>query len=397
MSSGRPRRLKRRPMALLSRRGGAFHFVYNDQSKIEVSSKSVILSHSASGLLGFTRRGYDSRPNPFASDHLFAYLDEYTVMMSPDCVRWSTAQLMRVLSCAALCVIANGCVSAPYRYGSSIAYYKSEPLANVTKTQIERGQPRPFVDGVGWVVGIPSKIVLWNRHIDNHNISPETEEAIAAYLASNDLTTVKVRLNQYAPGDEWQRLVANDAVGWGWRYTLGATLWLGETVFPGRVIGGDHYNPFTNTISIFSDVPAVAIHEGGHAKDFARRYYKGTYAAGYLLPVTPLWYEAVATNDALSYLRAEGTLEDEQAADRVLYPAYGTYLGDSLSTVVPAVGTPLYVAGVLGGHLVGQIQARRISDQRPDTLQHTIFEESTTITVAEADSESDTGTRLIRW
>ncbi|MEO8495709.1 MAG: hypothetical protein ABI614_11605, partial [Planctomycetota bacterium] len=264
---------------------------------------------------------------------------EYNAMMSPACHRWTGAHVTSVLVCAALCLIASGCVTAPYRYGSNATYHTSEKLAAVTDVQIERGQPRPIIDGVGWVIGIPGKIVLWNRRIDNHNISEETEQALADYLAMNDLTTVKVRLNQYAPGDEWGRLVANDSVGWGWRYTLGAVLWLGETVLPGRVIGGDHYNPFTNTVSVYSDVPAVALHEGGHAKDFARRYYKGTYAAGYLLPVTPLWYEAVATNDALSYLRAEGTLEDEQAADRVLYPAYGTYLGDSLSTVVPAVGT----------------------------------------------------------
>ncbi len=285
-------------------------------------------------------------------------------MMSPTCGRWTVAHVAIGLF-AALCLFAGGCVTAPYRYGVSAEYHTSEQLAAVTDTQIERGQPRPVIDGIGWVVGIPDKVVLWDRRIANHNISPETEQAIAAYLASNDLSTVKARLNQYAAGNEWKRLVANKSVGWGWRYTLGTTLWLAETVFPGRLIGGDHYNPFTNTVNIYSDVPAVAIHEGGHAKDFARRYYKGTYAAGYLLPVTPLWYEAVASNDALSYLRAEGTLADEQAAHRVLYPAYGTYLGESISTVMPALGTSLYVAGVLGGHLAGRAQARRVATQRP--------------------------------
>lgn len=296
-------------------------------------------------------------------------------MMSPTYRRWKDAHVMLVLLCAAWCLIASGCVTARYRYGTSADYYGSDQLAAVTKTQIERGRPQPIIDGIGWVIGIPDKIVLWNHRIDNHNISLETEQAIAAYLTSNELTTVKVRLNQYAPGDEWRRLVANKSVAWGWRYTLGATLWLGETVFPGRLIGGDHYNPFTDTISIYSDVPAVAIHEGGHAKDFAQRNYKGTYAAGYLLPVTPLWYEAVATNDALSYLRAEGTLEEEQAADRVLYPAYGTYLGNSASTFVPTLGTPLYVAGVLGGHLAGRIEAHRIASQRQEEFQPASFEE----------------------
>ena len=307
-------------------------------------------------------------------------------MMLRTCGRWKVAHVAIGL-CTVLCLFASGCVTAPYRYGNSAGYHTSEQLAAVTDTQIERGLRRPVIDGIGWVVGIPGKIILWNRRIDNHDISPETEQAIAAYLASNNLTTVKVRLNQYAPGSEWKRLVANKSVGWGWRYTLGTTLWLAETVFPGRLIGGDHYNPFTNTVSIYSDVPSVAIHEGGHAKDFARRYYKGTYAAGYLLPVTPLWYEAVASNDAVSYLRAEGTLADEQAANRVLYPAYGTYLGESISTVVPALGTPLYVAGVLGGHLAGRIQARRVASQRPEVIQQVNFEARPP---AEAEPENET-------
>jgi hypothetical protein len=301
-------------------------------------------------------------------------------MMSPVRDGHSRAAGLPTLSCAVLCLLVCGCVTAPYRYGSDAGYHTSEQLAALTETQIERGRPRPVIDGVGWVVGIPNKIVLWNRRIENHNISPETEQAIADYLARNELKTVKVRLNQYAPGRDWRRLVANKSVGWGWRYTLGTASWLGETLFPGRLVGGDHYNPFTNTVHIYSDVPAVAIHEGGHAKDFARRRYKGTYAAVYLLPVTPLWYEAIATNDALSYLRAEGTLEDEQAADKVLYPAYGTYVGNALSNAAPPLGTPFFLAGVIGGHLAGRMQSMRIATlrsnepRRPSPIQQTNVE-----------------------
>ena len=85
------------------------------------------------------------------------------------------------------------------------------------------------------------------------------------------------------------------AVGAGWRYTFGTISWLGDTIFPGRLLGGDHYNPYTNTVNIFSDAPAIGLHESGHAKDWARRKYKGTYAAIYGLPVVPLWHEAVAS------------------------------------------------------------------------------------------------------
>lgn len=285
-------------------------------------------------------------------------------MMSLAAVRRAYRHVMWI-GCFVICAAIAGCVTAPYRYGSVDRYYTSERLAAITQSQIERGQRRPLIDGIGWVVGIPDKVLLWNRRIENHDVSPETEQAIADYLQKNELTTVQVRLNQYAPGKDWHRLMANKSVGWGWRYTVGTVSWLGETVFPGRLIGGDHYNPFTNTIHIYSDVPAVAIHEAGHAKDFARRHYKGTYAAGYILPIAPLWYEAVATNDALSYLRAEGTLEEEQAADRILFPAYGTYVGNSMSTFAPAaLGTPLYLAGIVGGHVTGRLQALRLGRSR---------------------------------
>jgi hypothetical protein len=236
-------------------------------------------------------------------------------------------------------------------------------LQDVTGDQLERGERRPILDGAGWVLGIPSKVVLWDRRIDNHSISPETEQAIAEYLAANDLATVKVRLNQYAPGDEWRRLVANDAVGAGWRYTFGAVSWLGDAILPGRLFGGDHYNPYTNTVNIYSDVPAIGLHEAGHAKDWARRKYKGTYAAVYELPCAPLWYEAVASRDALAYVRTNGSPEDQEEAYRLLYPAYGTYVGSAVGGFLPGVGIIPYAGAVVGGHVAGRIEGRRIADQ----------------------------------
>src|SRR5262245_5893255 len=266
---------------------------------------------------------------------------------------------MRCLLIAALFAIA-GCAQhrAPlrYAYGDACDYYTSEKLQAITGEQIERGQRRPVLDGVGWVLGIPSKIVLWDRRVDNHSVSPETEAAIAEHLGVNDLTSVKVRLNQYAPGDEWRRLVANRAVGPGWRYTFGTIEWLGDAIFPGRVFGGDNYNPYTNTMNIYSDVPVIGLHEAGHAKDWARRKYKGTYAALYLLPGAPLWHEAVASRDALAYVEANGSPDEQREAYRLLYPAYGTYVGNAVSDFVPGLGIIPYAGAVVAGHIAGRFQ-----------------------------------------
>ena len=236
-------------------------------------------------------------------------------------------------------------------------------LVDATRdSQIERGKQRPMLDGVGWVFGIPSKVILWDRRVENHNVSAKTEESIRRYLDDNDLDHVKVRINQYAPLEDWRRLRANKTVGWGYRYTFGALSVAGEAILPGRLIGGDHYNPFTGTIHIFSDVPAIALHEGGHAKDFTRRKLPGTYAVVTALPFGNLWPEAIATGDALAYAEQQKDPDLEQEGYRILYPAYGTYLGGSIGDFVVPVALPIYAGAVVAGHAVGRIQARMVPD-----------------------------------
>jgi hypothetical protein len=232
------------------------------------------------------------------------------------------------------------------------------PQLHDGQPQIQRGEPRKVIDTVGWVFGIPSKLVLWNRHVENHRIGPETELAVADYLEVNGLETVRVRLNQYHPRDDWSRLVRNKSVGPVWRYTIGTISVLGETLLPGRLFGGDHFNPYTNTIHLYSDVPAIALHEGAHSKDFARRKWKGSYAAVYTLPIVPLYHESVASADVMAYLQTLGNPEQRAAACRILYPAYGTYVGSALGNFAPA--TPVYLASVLTGHAVGWRQAKAI-------------------------------------
>ena len=284
------------------------------------------------------------------------------------CHQQPTTMLMASFFGLALLVSITGCVTAPYQAGNESLYHTSPGLAELTTPQIERGQPRPVLDAVGWVIGIPDKIILWDRRIANHDISLESEAAIADYLAVNDLATVKVRLNQYAPGDDWQRLRANSAVGFGWRYTLGTLVWIGETVFPGRVFGYDHFNPFSNTVHVFSDAPAIGLHEASHAKDFAKRRYKGTYAALYFFPGIPLWHEGVATRDVFGYLEATGDVQAQSEAYRLLYPAYGTYVGDAGASLVPRYGVVVNVGSILAGHALGRLKSRQLqSEQEPAT------------------------------
>jgi len=259
-----------------------------------------------------------------------------------------------------LALLAAGCATVPYRYG---AKPESDSICRLPpgEAQVEWGKPNQAVDVCGWIVGIPGKILLLNLRVDNHHIQTPIADALAEYLQRNGLENTKIRLNQYRPGAEWKRLFRNKAIGAGWRYTLGVLSVAQYTVFIGRVFGGDNYNPYTNTISLYSDLVSTAVHEGGHAKDFAGKEMKGTYAAVYMLPFAPLYYEAVATNDALGYLRTERSVAEQKQGYNVLYPAYGTYIGGSIGQFVAwPYNYAVEAAVVIPCHIVGRIKAAGI-------------------------------------
>lgn len=266
----------------------------------------------------------------------------------------------------------SGCMAVPYTYTQEVE--GGDVLALRTgEEQVHRGRPNAFVDGLGhYLFSLPSKLILWNWNIENHDISPETEAHLRDYLAANDLANVKVRINEYAPGGEWSRLVRNREVGGFWRYTLGVLTTVSYTIFPGRVFGGDHYNPFTNTINLYSDHASIALHEGAHAKDFAQREYKGWYAFLRMLPLVPLHQEGLATGDTLGFHYDRDEREERKDDYRVLYPAYGTYIaGEGLSAaswfgpVAYPVQLGVMAAVAIPGHIVGRIKAAGVDDEPP--------------------------------
>src|SRR5258705_4240237 len=215
--------------------------------------------------------------------------------------------------------------------------------------QFEHGQPRKVVDAVGWVFGIPKKIVLWDRRAVNHHVSAETEQNLAQYLEANGLTSTKVRINQYDPIGEWQRLRANKEVGAGWRYTVGAFGTLAYTVFPGRLFGSDRYNPYTDSVYVYSDIPCLAQEQAGYAKLVHARPHPGTYAALTSLPVVQLWPEKQSKTDVLDYTLTNGTAAEQQEATRVLYAEFGAEIGGQASLLLGS-NLPLTLAGAGGGH-----------------------------------------------
>lgn len=218
------------------------------------------------------------------------------------------------------------------------------------EAQIERGSPNIILDSLGNIISLPKKIILLNPKVDSHSISPATEEMIMQYIKDNPglMKDTKVRLNQFSLFGDLKRLTENKKISWYWRIFPGIPV----TVFSsglGRLLGGDHYNPYSDTINIYSDIPAVALHEAGHAVDMTEKVKEGWadyYTIGRTLVPVTLHQEYVASEEAIDYLKEKGDREEENNAYKTLIPAYGTYVGGN-------TGLPYGDAiGAAAGHVV---------------------------------------------
>ena len=183
--------------------------------------------------------------------------------------------------CLVLAVAMTGCASA-------VPYVGQGP-----HPQFERGRPVLLVDTLGNALALPFKLLLFDRRFANHAISEETEQRMVEF-ADRYHTTIeqtRVQLNEYAPHHDIAQLIKNRRVAWPYRILLGLPITLvGDVLLPGRVFPwGDYYNPWTNTVHMYSNYPAIGLHELGHAHDTSKRRYQGTYAFVRLVPFVD-WY-----------------------------------------------------------------------------------------------------------
>lgn len=272
-----------------------------------------------------------------------------------------------------------GCASRPYQYGRF-----RDPLADHFEPpviQFERGHPNKFLDSMSWIVGLPTRILPMSPKVNNHSFTDETAEKLTAYMQDNDLGDVLVRVNQYDPIGEWRRLCHNDRISPGWRYTFGTIGWLNYTLIPCRVFGGDMYNPFTNSLYVNSDVPALLISEAAYAKDIHSRTLPGPYAAVNEMPVLVLWRYSHAVRDTLDYAKLHDDWEVERETYRVVYPmmgiqvALGGHSAVSMRTGLPMITVPITaIGGAIAGHTYGQTTIAKREREREE-LSELVFQE----------------------
>ncbi len=264
-------------------------------------------------------------------------------------MRWMLS-ILQVISCLSVTLIFSGC-----------ATFGGGGYSPVAEPQFVRGEPHDLVDIAGNVLSIPSKVLLWDRRVDNHDISLGTESAIRDYVATNGLDNTKVRFNQYDPMDEWKRLVRNKSISPLARYTAGTIQTLGYTIFPGRLFGGDKYNPYTDTLSVYSDVPSLGMVEAAYAKNLRSRKHRGWYAIGQEFPILGMHHEGKATEDILNYLAIQGEPFQQMEGYELLYPRLAGAWGESIGGFVNG-GSIGRVAGSLVGHLTGRHKSQELVD-----------------------------------
>ncbi len=248
-------------------------------------------------------------------------------------------------------VSASGCATLKPEEVDAHGYHGSP--------EVKEGHRVLPVDWLGNLFGVIDKIILWNWKVKRHNITEPTDQAIQAYLDAHptELGDVVVQVNRWAPVDSMKRLVKNKRVKWPYRVFFGfITVLVFDVLLIDRIFGVDRYNAFTHQVHVHSDLPSVALHELGHARDFAGRRYKGSYAMLRMVPFADLYQEHKATKIALTYMRDEKLLDTELEAYKILYPAFGTYMGGYLF----GMGA---IPGALIGHIAGRATARSVERQ----------------------------------
>ncbi|MEK6901325.1 MAG: hypothetical protein AABX37_03220 [Nanoarchaeota archaeon] len=213
---------------------------------------------------------------------------------------------------------------------------------------VEYGLDDALSRAASFVGSMPTRAVLASAKVAGYP-REETQQDIAAAIPQLGLENTTVRLGYSRVLHDTYRLFTDEKlkdislVG---RVLLGVPTTM-ITGLLGKLTRLDYYNPFTKTVTVYSDVPAIARHELGHAKDFQSGKYPSLYAlARGILPIT--WYQELKA----SWI-AHRSLGAEQKGQtgRYLMPAFATYLFPAAQYVAGIAFLPF----MLGAHVMGNV------------------------------------------
>ena len=278
------------------------------------------------------------------------------------CVLW-----LHRIGLGLLLIAWSGCASPTYQYGLKHRV-DPRPTLDMVNT-ITIGGEHPKLDRVEKAIHYPlQKIKSWFAKRDQSPPDPvELRRAVVykaqEFLILNELVDIKIDVGEYDPAEQWRRLKANDRIHPFWKYSFGTVEHLKYAWIPGRVFHYDKYNPYTNTLSIHSTRPSMAVYESAEAKIIRDHRFPGAYLAVCSLPIAPLFKDVRVANDVLSYARTRQEWDLERELYPQIYSAYGSDLVSQAAWVFPSAWVlPSYykpllsiaggAAGNVGGHIV---------------------------------------------
>ena len=174
---------------------------------------------------------------------------------------------------------------------------------------------------VGSLIG--NTLIFWKPGTSFRDAKIKTvkQEVNAVMKQHKNLPDLKVRVNAVDTVDDLKRLWRNKRL-WPTTKLIGTpSVLVGNA--SSSLLRSDHYNPLTDTPTIYSDLPAVAAHEAGHHTSFGKSKWPYVRAVVAKIPGISLYEEARASSAALkSVSKKQG-----DKYKKTLYPAFGSYAG----------------------------------------------------------------------
>jgi hypothetical protein len=242
----------------------------------------------------------------------------------------------------------------------SLDIFMDKEVTKVGSNTIINDRDDPFSRAYSFLTSLESRLLLLSWKFASLP-EEETLKQTKDYLRNRNIENVTVRAGHSRVLEDTVRLFTDEKLK---DISLLGRIFLGipTTLVQGtlaKLSRAAHYNPFTKTAMIYTDVPAVSRHELGHAQDFGEQKYPTLYALARRIPGFDLFQEAKAS----SYAHQSFNLEDKWQSGRYLAPAFSTYLG-RYTAMVTFLGTgSAKLANVAGlatvgaGHVVGNLYA----------------------------------------
>jgi hypothetical protein len=160
----------------------------------------------------------------------------------------------------------------------------------------------------------------------------EIKDIVRQGMKSKELKNIYLDLGRVRPLEQIKRIARNPRMSAPIRML--AMLLSPLDSMKASLTRSDHYNPASETVTLFHKDPAILQHELGHARDFSKMRHPGLYMLARTVPGVPLIQEARASRfgTKAEVKRTEkedlkDRLKKLRRTNRILGGAFGTYVG----------------------------------------------------------------------